>query len=85
MRCSRAVLEEIFDKQEMMVLRRVDLEMYLADSRQQQAERHYEAIALEVIIIEDEDNSVTEGHVALRRMPLAPATHMMSQIPAMNC
>lgn len=39
MTCSRAILEELFNEEEMMVLHRVDLEMYMSDRVQEQAER----------------------------------------------
>lgn len=44
MTCSRAILEEIFNEQEMMVLHRVDLEMYLADTLQRQTEQRFESM-----------------------------------------
>ncbi|XP_056846155.1 uncharacterized protein LOC108831784 [Raphanus sativus] len=54
--CSRSVLEDIFNEHEMMVLHRVDLEMDLADRLQEEADRRYEAIAREVILVEDDDD-----------------------------
>lgn len=56
-------------EQEMMVLHRVDLEMDLADSLQRQAERQYEAIAREVILVEDEDDEMDEAHMAPDTVP----------------
>ena len=61
MTCSRSVLEEIFNEQEMMVLHRVDLEMDLADTLQAQADMRFEAVSREVIIVEDDDANMTDA------------------------
>lgn len=61
MTCSRSVLEEIFNEQEMMVLHRVDLEMDLADTLQEQADMRFEAVSREVIIVEDDDANMTDA------------------------
>ncbi|KAJ4910419.1 hypothetical protein Rs2_05040 [Raphanus sativus] len=61
MTCSRSVLEDIFNEHEMMVLHRVDLEMDLADRLQEEADRRYEAIAREVILVEDDDDENMAG------------------------
>lgn len=57
---SRSVLEEIFNEHEMMVLHRVDLEMDMADTLQEQADRRYEAIAREVIMLEDDNENIAD-------------------------
>ncbi|CAN6803789.1 unnamed protein product [Brassica oleracea] len=61
MTCNRSILEKIFKEQEMMVLHRVDLEMDLADTLQEQADRRYEAVAREVILVEDDDENMTDA------------------------
>ncbi|CAN6870428.1 unnamed protein product [Brassica oleracea] len=61
MTCNRSILEEIFNEQEMMVLHRVALEMDLADTLQEQADRRYEAVAREVILVEDNDENMTDA------------------------
>ncbi|CAN7110850.1 unnamed protein product [Brassica rapa subsp. narinosa] len=85
MTCSRSVLEEIFNEQEMMVLHRVDLEMDLADTLQEQADMRFEAVSREVIIVEDDDANMTDaqtgggsGHgptqLPLTQPPTAPSS-----------
>lgn len=71
MTCSRAILEELFNEEEMMVLHRVDLEMYMSDRVQEQAERRYEAVAREIIMIEDEDDTMADPHVSTEATPVA--------------
>ncbi|CAN7029972.1 unnamed protein product [Brassica oleracea var. botrytis] len=61
MTCNISILEEIFNEQEMMVLHRVDLEMDLADTLQEQADRRYESVAREVILVEDDDENMTDA------------------------
>ncbi|XP_056850345.1 uncharacterized protein LOC130499890 [Raphanus sativus] len=65
MTCSRSILEDIFNDHEMMVLHRVDLEMDLADRLQKQADRRYEAIAREVILVEDDDENMADAQICL--------------------
>lgn len=62
--CSMDVMEDVFDEQELMVLHRVNLEIELADTIQEQTEQRYEAIAREIIMIEDEDDTMAEYQVA---------------------
>ncbi|CAN6860384.1 unnamed protein product [Brassica oleracea] len=64
MRCNRSILEEIFNEQEMMVLHRVDLEMDLADTLQEQADWRYESVAREVILVEDDDENMTDAQTS---------------------
>ncbi|KAF3487235.1 hypothetical protein F2Q69_00052683 [Brassica cretica] len=52
MTCNRSILEEIFNEQEMMDL---------ADTLQEQADRGYEAVAREVILVEDDDENMTDA------------------------
>ncbi|CAN6832622.1 unnamed protein product [Brassica oleracea] len=61
MTCNRSILEKIFNEQEMMVLHRVDLEMDLADTLQEQDDRRYEAVDREVILVEDDDENMTDA------------------------
>lgn len=44
MRCSRNVLEEIFNEEEIMVLHMVTLEMDLADTPEEQAAEHIQSL-----------------------------------------
>lgn len=64
MTCSRAVLEDIFNEQEMMVLHRIDLEMVLADRLQRQTEERYESMTRDIIMLDDDDDVMDGPNVA---------------------
>ncbi|CAF1955306.1 unnamed protein product [Brassica oleracea var. botrytis] len=82
MTCNRSILEEIFNEQEMMVLHRVALEMDLADTLQEQADRRYEAVAREVILVEDNDENMTDAQTG--GLPLTQQAPALPEAATVN-